>query len=94
MRITADSLRNQVLQLNEFLGRPTELFSASVDGAAQANIGHLRLEEMSGTYRYRLIQIASINGGELNMSDRMTAREMYYFLSGMNLVRTLSSIGG
>lgn len=89
IRVTADLLRSKVFHLNESLGLPTEYFGPADGTSAQTNIGHLHLEELPGQYRYRLVRIVNINGGELGVSSRLTAREMYCLLTGLELAKEI-----
>jgi len=85
-RITADKLREKVERLNRVLNRPVKGWTKTDDGL-QANIGHLYIDGANGGYR--LEEHVNEDGGAMLASDRMSAREMYHFLVGMEMFHAL-----
>ena len=71
MRITKHSLREMVTELNVALGRPAELL----------DIGHISLDK--NHIGYQLEEELNGYGAVFAHTDRVTAREMHFFLKGM-----------
>ena len=85
-RVTADKLRKKVTGLNRALGRPEDGWTG-IPGNLTANVGHLYLDGSNGGYC--LQQHVGEDGGATTLSDRMSAREMYHFLTGMEIFHGL-----
>ncbi len=79
-RVTAIKLREKIDKINRALGRPVDGWTKTDDGYV-ANIGHICL--CGANDGYQLEQHVAENGGTRILSSRMTGREMYHFLSGM-----------
>ena len=71
MRVTKNSLREIVTELNVVLGRPAGLFDIGHLTVDHNHIGYQLEEEMNG------------KGAVFTHTGRMTAREMRYYLIGM-----------
>ena len=71
MRVTKEALRALVVQLNQVLGRPEGLL----------DIGHISLDK--NHIGYQLEEELNGRGAVFAHTDRVTAREMHFFLKGM-----------
>jgi hypothetical protein len=76
MRMTLKQLQNKVEYINELSGTPKQPYNNRV---SQINCYYIG-QAYGG---YRLEQISNKSGGAKDISDRLTARELSYFLNGM-----------
>ena len=74
--MTLKKLENKVEYINELSGTPKNPYNNK-----EAQINCYYIGQAYGGYR--LEQITNINGGVRDISDRLTARELSYFLNGM-----------
>ena len=83
MRVTKEQLENQVLMLNELTGQPKERYSRNENGEYKSNIGNYNIDWAYGGCK--LEQIVTEGGGVREITNyRLTKRELYYVLHGMN----------
>ena len=88
-RITKKQLSQIVDALNVTLGQPTEAWSRQADGTLKSAPGVYVIDAAYGGYR--LGRIVNTSGGQSDVSDRGTARELYTYvlamLAGINVER-------
>lgn len=79
-RITVKHLDSSLKVISKRLGLPEELYEVQEDGTYKANPATLAIDNIQGS-GYRLDQ-----GDSRHVSPRLTARELLYFLQGMDAV--------
>lgn len=78
-RITESHLNNQLHLLNENTGNPVEQWNEN----RKMNVNHYTIDYSYGGCK--LVQIVNESGGQREVTNyRLTKRELYYVLHGMN----------
>ena len=94
-RISKAKLRQIVDALNVTLGQPTEAWTRQPDGTLKASPGVFVIDAAYGGYR--LGRIVNESGGQADVSDRGSARELYVYvramLAGINVERHKAAWG-
>lgn len=87
MAITKGKLEIMVQKLNEKLNRPLEPYTVGTDGrVVKGNQGHIMLDHAAYYGGYTLTEMQESTGVKnIHRGDRLTAKEMYSYLTGLFL---------
>jgi len=85
-RTTKRDLQNYVAQINNLTGetfrqRKGQVWYRNEDGELFSTVGVYKLDIANGGYQ--LVRIMNEGGGETDISPRLSAKELKYFMHGM-----------
>lgn len=85
-RTTKRDLQNYVAQINNLTGetfrqRKGQVWYRNEDGELFSTVGVYKLDIANGGYQ--LVRIMNEGGGETEISPRLSAKELKYFMQGM-----------